>query len=190
MANCRSMGFDFGLTDDSTTFKKKHRWLFTIEGISADERAYASCLPPSKAARPNLSFREIEVQHLNETVFLPGKPEWKSIVLTLYDIHRSFQTNPVFNWLLKMYNPEGGNFYSSGKFKHEKAYLKLLGGCGELLEEWVFESVWPQDIQFGDLDMDSSDVVTCDLTLRYDRAYLRYGANNTSIYDSSNSNIA
>lgn len=171
MANCRSMGFDFGLMSDSTTFKKKHRWLFTIEGVSADEKS-TSCLPPSKGARPNLNFREIEVQHLNETIYLPGKPEWKTITLTLYDINRNFSGNPVFNWLLKMYDPDQGNFSSFNSFKKKEAYLELYGGCGELLEKWIFESVWPQDIQFGDLDMDSSDVLTCDLTLRYDRAYL------------------
>lgn len=186
------MGFDFGLSDENTIFKKKHRWLFKIDDVSADQRSI-SCLPPTKAMRPNLTFREIEVQHLNEIIYLPGKPEWKTITLTLYDLHRNLTSNPVFDWLLKMYNPESGNFYTFNKFKKSKAYLELYGGCGELLEEWAFESIWPQDIQFGDLDMDSSDVVTCDLTLRYDRAYLRYGANNTSINDfntTNNQNIA
>jgi hypothetical protein len=55
----------------------------------------------------------------------------------------------------------------------ERATLEMYNGCGDVLETWVFENAWPQAVEFGDLDMSSSDVVTCDLTIRYDRAYIQ-----------------
>ena len=47
----------------------------------------------------------------------------------------------------------------------------MYDGCGEMLEKWIFENVWPNNIEWGELDMSDSQYVTIDLTLRYDRAY-------------------
>ena len=47
----------------------------------------------------------------------------------------------------------------------------MYDGCGEILETWTFENVWPNNIEWGELDMSDSSYVTIDLTLRYDRAY-------------------
>jgi hypothetical protein len=40
-----------------------------------------------------------------------------------------------------------------------------------MIEGWKLEGVWCQNAEFGELDMQSSEVVTCDVSLRYDRAY-------------------
>ena len=170
---CRNMGFDFGLSSPWTIFKRKYRWFFSIPGISEDP---ISALPPSKAARPSISFKEIEAQHLSETVYFPGKADWKPITITLYDIAKeNTKEHPVFEWLAKYYDPKSGStLFSCDGFKVPEATLELLDGCGGTLEKWMFINVWPQNIEFGDLDMQSSEVLTCDLTLRYDRAYIEY----------------
>lgn len=169
----RSMGFDFGLASPEACFKRKNRWIFYIDGIIADESASGiNSLPPSKAARPSLQFKEIEAQHLNETVYYPGKPEWKPITITLYDLQKN--NHPIFEWLSEIYIPDDIDlsiFPSSSGFKRE-ASLRLYDGCGGIIEKWIFENAWPQNIEFGELDMSESGVVTCDLTLRYDRAYI------------------
>lgn len=170
--NGRNMGFDFGLEDPNTCFKRKNRWLFIIDGVSADREGINS-LPPSKSARPSISFKEIEVQHLNETIYFPGKPDWKPINLTLYDIKKN-SIHPVFKWLTEIYDPKNDAWYktSCDGFKKPQATLELYDGCGTKIESWIFESIWPQAVEFGDLDMTTSDLITCDLTLRYDRAYI------------------
>lgn len=171
--NGRNMGFDFGLEDPNACFKRKNRWLFKIPDVSADGVA---SLPPAKAARPNLSFKEIEVQHINETIYFPGKPEWKPITLTLYDLKRSGAgtLHPVFEWLRELYSPRENAAYgpSCDGFKKNFALLEMYDGCGKAIETWVFETIWPQAVEFGDLDMSTSELLTCDITLRYDRAYI------------------
>lgn len=170
--NGRNMSFDFGLEDPLACFKRRHRWLFMIKDISAEG---IPSLPPTKASRPNISFKEIEVQHLNETIYFPGKPEWKPITLTLYDLKRSGagSMHPILEWLKEIYNPNDGSYAPScDGFKKSEATLELYDGCGSTLETWVFECVWPQAVEFGELDMSSSEILTCDLTLRYDRAYI------------------
>ncbi len=167
-----NMGLGFGLEKPSTVFKRKFLWLFKIPGISAEG---TRSLPPEKAARPSLSFREIEVQHVNETIFYPGKPEWKTLNLVLFDI--KCNENPVFDWLRRLYDPAQGTyrFVINGdvttNFK-QNAILEMYDPCGGCIEKWNYENCWPQTAEFQELDMGSSDVMMVDLTLRYDRAYV------------------
>lgn len=165
------MGLDFGLPSpdgSSRACKRKFRWLLKIDGISA--RGINS-LPPLKSARPNLSFKEMEIRHLNENIFIPQKPDWKPISLVLYDLKRN--NHPVFDWIKKVYDPSAGSWNTVvGDSYLKTADLELYDATGNIIEKWVYEHAWPLSVEFGELDMGNSDIVTCDLTLRYARAYI------------------
>lgn len=174
------MGMGFGLERPDTIFKRKFRWLLKIDGVSAQG---VNALPPEKSARPSMSFKENEVQHISESVFFPGKPEWKPLNLTLYDINCN--SNPVFDWLNSLYQPRTGkycyvvneNFANQNDptaytgFK-KNAELLLYDGCGDCIEKWRYENCYPQSVDWQDLDMGSSDILMVEVTLRYDRAYM------------------
>lgn len=153
---------------------RKFRWLFFIDGVCDDG---TSALPPDKGARPSLNFKEMEAQHLNETIYFPAKPDWKPITLTLFDL--KLKRNPVFGWLREQYDVCGGEDPASetaiwkrpGAFKKD-ARLEMYDGCGNVVEKWWFKNAWPNNIEWGDLDMQNSDYVTVELTLRYDRAWV------------------
>lgn len=174
----RKMAWDYGdggLNDANVCFKRKNRWLFFIDGVSAQG---TPCLPPFKGGRPSINFKEMEAQHLNETIYFPGKPEWKPINLSLYDLKKS--KNVVIDWIKKIYDPS--KFSQNWKpscdgFKIRTCKLELYDGCGNTIEGWTFENVWPQSVEFGELDMSSSEVIMIDLQLRYDRAYTINPAN-------------
>ena len=168
-----TMGFDFGLESDTVCFKRKNRWLFSIEKVMGDQSSpqdKVNALPPYKGARPSISFKELEAQHINETIYFPGKPEWKPVTISLYDIKKPL--HPVFEWLKGIYDPLGETYVPSCDGFKKEARLELFDGCGEIIETWIFENAWPQNIEFGELDMSGSELVTCDLTIRYDRAYI------------------
>ena len=169
----KTMGFDLGLSLSDTCFKRKFRWMLFIDDISG-EGTYA--LPPLRSSRPSLSFKEMEAQHLNETIFFPSKPEWKPFTLSLYDINKkSNYVNPVIKWIKSIYDASSGSWspnISSGSSFKKECRLEMLDGCGKTIETWIFDNAWPQNIEFGELDMSSSEVMTIDLTLRYDRAYI------------------
>lgn len=166
----RNMGFDFGLEQSTSVLKRKYQWLLKIPNVSAKG---VHSLPPEKSDRPNISFKEISVEHLNETIIFPGKPEYKPISLTLYDLARN--SNPVFNWIQKIYDPCRGKgkyqpFLEEG-FK-VNANLEMYDACGCIIEEWVYENAWPQSVDWGGLDMSDSAYLTMNITLKYDRAYI------------------
>lgn len=171
----------------SGCFKRKFRWRFIVPSICADG---IFSLPPSKAARPNLTFKTMEAPHLNETIFYPAKPEWKPINLQLYDIMKydgggNPLSNPIFSWIRRAYDPtpdvcgqwhpslgDINNQANMPGLKAAYALLELYDGCGGLMERWIFEHVWPEQVDWGDLNYAESEVVMCDLTLRYDRAFI------------------
>lgn len=164
------MAIQMGLNwSNSAVFKRKFRWLFFIDKI-VDGGLEA--LPPSKGSRPNLSFKEQGLEHLNETIYFPLKPEWKTFQLSLFDVKCNFW--PVWdNWLKNFYNPEDGSYLPPIDAEYKKdATLKLYDGCGYTLEQWKFEKCYPSELDFETLDMSETGIIHINLTLRYDRAYL------------------
>lgn len=169
----KNMGFDFGLSGLQACFpKRKNRWLFKIYGVCGE----INTLPPLKTARPQLDFQEQQVSHLVQKIYYPIMADWKPVQLTLYDTTASI--NKVFDWVKLLYDPNGDNEWKyivqsglEGGFKR-KATLCLFDGCGKVVEKWVYENVYPQAVNFGDLDMGDTHIVTIDLTLRYDRAWV------------------
>jgi hypothetical protein len=178
-----TMGFDLGLNGSQTCFKRKFRWMFKINDISGEG---INALPPLRSSRPSLSFKEMEAQHLNETIYFPSKPEWKPIPLSLYDLRKEDKkikkddqdptlidiNNPVITWIKSIYDASSGKWSPIESSFKRKCTLEMYDGCGNVIEKWNFENAWPQNIEFGELDMSASDVMTIDLTLRYDRAYV------------------
>jgi hypothetical protein len=151
-------------------FKRKFRWLFFVDGIVDDG---VNALPPDKASRPSLSFKEQSFEHLNETIYFPIKPEWKTFSLSIFDVKCKFW--PVWdNWLKDFYNPEDGSYLPPIDAGYKKdARLELYDGCGEIIEKWKFEKAYPSELDFENLDMSDNGILHINLTLRYDRAYLQ-----------------
>jgi hypothetical protein len=164
------MATKMGLTwFQDAVFKRKFRWLFFIDEIVDDG---VKALAPQKGSRPSISFKEVALEHLTETINFPTKPEWKTFQLTLFDAKCKFW--PVWEkWLVKFYDPENGGFTPviDASYK-KKATLEMYDGCGKVLEKWTFENAYPSEIDFDTLDMDDNGIVYINLTLRYDRAYL------------------
>lgn len=144
-------------------FKRKFRW--TIEFGNRP----MNILPPSKAARPSISFKEIEVVHLTENIYLPGRVEYQPLNVTVYDINKN-KGDSVYAWI-KSICAAGDHRALYNKYP-DTINIKMLDGSGEVLETWVYEEAWPQKIDFSDLDYSSSDLATIDITFRYSRAYL------------------
>lgn len=170
------MGMQFGL-ENGQYCKRQHHWMFTVDGIIGDDTPAAiNALPPSKASRPHLAFTEMSVKHLIEDVFIPGKPDWKPITVTVFDLTKN--ENPIWNWITSFYDSKAGTLVppnikkgiNEGFFR--QCRLAMLDSCGKPIELWTYEDAWPQTINFQTLDYGQQDVMMADITLRYARAYI------------------
>ena len=172
------MGMD-ALGGEGVVFKRKYRWTFLIKtNCSGGE------IPPffvKLASRPNLTIEETEINFLNSKMWIPGKASWETITVTFYDISGKDTEKgmtALYSWIATNYNFTGKKVpYSQSSKKGKQggggegyaatAFLDLYDGCGTAMESWELNHVWPQAVNFGELDYSSSEEVTLELTLRY-----------------------
>jgi hypothetical protein len=48
----------------------------------------------------------------------------------------------------------------------------MLDGCGNVIETWLLEDCWPSEVDFGELDMASSEIAMINLTVEFNWATL------------------
>lgn len=163
------------LGNGDVIFKRKFRWTFEIEyccGEPNGRKVPASFVKMGN--RPQIDFEEIEINYLNGKMFIPGKGTWQPLSVTYYDVAgltSGSATTELLSWIASIYDftdPDCLPMNSSLGSYAGRAKLMLYDGCGNPLESWLLNNVWPQSVNWGDLDMGSSDECTIELTLRYD----------------------
>lgn len=170
-----------------------------LVGASANA-AMSLRLNCSKAERPKIQFEEAEVKRLNGSIYLAGKPKYEPLSITFYDslkfptdglLDSSVPTasDVMEQWRELIYQPNAGDAFGSvGNYKGF-AYLHMLSPVvltptGEdaevdftaasadeaIAQSWLFQGLFPQNIQYGEVDYGSNDVQEITVTFRYDRA--------------------
>jgi hypothetical protein len=164
------------LGNGDVIFKRKFRWTFEVEYCC---NTFPRQVPASfvkMGNRPQIDFEEIEINYLNGKMFIPGKGTWQPLSITYYDVAgltSGSATSELLSWIASVYDitdPVCLKMGSSLNTYEGKAKIMLYDGCGNPLEAWLLEHVWPQSVNWGDLDMASSDECTIELTLRYSSA--------------------
>ena len=152
---------------DNLIFKRKFRWTFEINDICGGKsvpRHYVKL-----ASRPNLTVEETEINYLNAKTWIPGKAAWETMTVTYIDV-ATIEIKPLYDWLATVYDFTNPVSLYQGSRRSDyagSAELNLYDGCGQELERWNMGDVWPQAINFGELDYSSSEEVVIELTLRY-----------------------
>jgi len=165
------------LGDPSRIFKRKFRFTFEIAipcpitTFGSVTGSNGSTIPEwfvKTVARPQLDIEETELNFLNAVTWIPGKGKWQPITVTYIDVADSLH-QPLYNWLASVYD-----FTDPVRLKQtEKAgwaatgTLRMFDGCGTLIETWTLKNMWPQSVNFGDLDYANSEEATIELSLRY-----------------------
>ena len=145
--------------------KLKNRFIMTIDGVPA--------YTIKTANRPQITFEEVELNHLNVKRFIKGKGTWQTLQFTMYDPIVPSSAQAVMEWVrLSHESVTGRDGYAD--FYKKDLTINLLGPVGDIVEEWTLKGAWVQDATFGDLDFASSDPAEITVTLRYDYAILQF----------------
>ena len=145
--------------------KLKNRFVFNVDGIPA--------YVVKTANRPQITFEEVELHHMNVRRYVKGKGAWQTLQITLYDPIVPSSAQAVMEWIrLSHESVTGRDGYSD--FYKKDVDFQLVGPVGDIVEEWKLKGAFIQDATFGDLDFSSSDPVDITLTLRYDYAILQF----------------
>ena len=145
--------------------KLKNRFLMQIDGVPA----YLI----KTANRPQVTFDEVELNHMNVKRYVKGKAAWQTIDITMYDPVVPSAAQAVMEWIRLSHESVTGRDGYSDFYKKDVTF-NVLGPVGDVVEEWILKGTWNQDATFGDFDFASSDPVDISLTLRYDYAILEF----------------
>lgn len=177
-------------------------WLLPAGVIAAvDGAADALRLNCFTAARPSKNYDEATVHRINGEVHMPGKPHYEPMAVTFYDSIAQGEvpggegavpsTSAVLEaWSQLIYQPTSGDAFGSLPNLKGLARLHMLlpqditpGGNGieegqplnwadSIAQSWAIIGCFPQNINYGDLSYENSEVQTVEVSIRYDRAYL------------------
>ncbi len=169
----RNMGLGaLGLAQ--TSFKRKFRWTLTISPNCKNASYFGTGLIGPNfckvAARPNYDIEETELNFLNAKTWIAGKLTWQSITATFIDAS-ALEIQNLYLWIGQNARLDDNiTFWQGTSFQDYAATAELIlyTGCGQPMEAWLLNNVWPQAVNFGELDYTSSEEVTIELTLRYD----------------------
>jgi hypothetical protein len=125
------------------------------------------------SAKPQISNGEIALDHINVKRYVKGKSVWNTITVSLYDAIVPSGAQAVMEWVRLHHESATGRDGYSSYYKKE-IRLHQLSPLGEVIEEWILHGAYITDSNFGSLDWSSEEVVSIELTLRYDWAFLNF----------------
>lgn len=157
-----------GQTGNRIETRRKHRWRFTT--LFGDQ---AFLLLLKSASRPSFSLEEPVMHHNQEEVYFAGKQTWETIELVWYDAEQEPNVSAlVYEWLNSVVFINNADVNTPGGSVGYKvnAKLEMVTGTGDPNETWNLYGAWPKDVNWNELDYESTDIQQVTVTLRYDRA--------------------
>ena len=145
--------------------KLKNRFIMTIDGIPA--------YMIKTAARPQITFEDVELHHMNVVRYVKGKGQWQPLNVTLYDPVVPSAAQAVMEWVRLSHESVTGRDGYSDFYKKDVTF-NVLGPVGDKVEEWTLKGAYINDASFGDMDFGDATAVEIALTLRYDYAILQF----------------
>ena len=145
--------------------KVKNRFIMYVEGIPA----YLI----KAVARPQITFEEIALDHINVKRYVKGKAEWQALTVTLYDPIVPSGAQAVMEWVRLHHESVTGRDGYSDFYKKDITF-NVLGPVGDKVEEWTLKGAFITAANFSDMDYSATNVSDISLTLRYDYAILQF----------------
>ena len=145
--------------------KVKNRFIMYVEGIPA----YLI----KAVARPQITFEEIALDHINVKRDVKGKGHWQALNITLYDPIVPSGAQAVMEWVrLHKESVTGRDGYSD--FYKKDVTFNVLGPVGDKVEEWTLKGAFIKDANFGEMNWETNEPADITLSLRYDYAILQF----------------
>jgi hypothetical protein len=142
----------------------------------------------TKVNRPSFEIGESEHKFINHTFYYPGRVTWNEVSFSLVDAVMPDSTGI----LMKMLMASGYRFPTNSNVTRAISKAEAVSSVGnvmihvlgsgdqvdpsnpeaEKVETWTLKNPWIKNVSMGDLDYGSDDILSMDVTLRYDWAQL------------------
>lgn len=161
----------------------KNRWrvdFYNIGGprgaASGTTAADVLTLQAITGDRPKLTFEEIQLDRYNSRAWIAGKHTWEPVNFTFESDIGGRVAGVLLQQLEKqqaLISPGAGRVLNTPESAQQYKFamvVSMLDGDTTALEQWAYEGVWIQTIDYGDLDYAASEAVKLPVTFRYDHA--------------------
>ena len=155
--------------------KQKHRWRVTFPNIGVGADSQPLSMQAITVTRPVINFDEIQLDRYVSRAWVASKYTFEPVTITFEDDVTSTATSVLQQQIQSqqfLTGAEGPWLAASGEGSLYKfvTVIELLDGNETVIERWVLEGCWLQNIDYTDLDYAASEVVTISTTIRYDHA--------------------
>jgi hypothetical protein len=166
----------FGIPTDTGTsiVMPKLQYRFRVKMISFGTNASSNDFTQNviSVTRPSLTHDEITIDAYNSRAYIAGKHTWEPITLTLRDDINNNVNKHIASQLQKQLNhglqsaPASASQYKFG------ILVEQLDGAQPALvvESWSFNGCFIQNVNYGENNYATSDVMQITLQIRYDNA--------------------
>lgn len=178
--------------DSNLEPKRKFKFKVTFTNTSGDKVLTVEPHLVKKIDKPQFSIGEAKHMYIGHTFFFPGKIEWKEVSMTFVDAGRgtddgSDKTLNIAKFLAQygyqnpestvLINPTAASYPTTfGKNKGALAVDVIqLDSDGKIVEKWKLKNAFMKDVNWGQLDYSSEDVMEVTMKIRYDWAELFVG---------------
>jgi len=127
--------------------------------------------------RPSLTHEEVIIDSYNSKTFLAGKHTWEPITLVMRDDMNSDVVKMIGNQLRSQldHNSQGAqspDLKHAGHVYKFKMKIETLDGSSAAnpYDTWELVGCYLSNVQYGDLNYGTSDMVQVTATIRYDNA--------------------
>lgn len=161
----------------------KNKWkveFFNIGGSRGESSGSTSSdvltLQAITGDRPKLSFEEIQLDRYNSRAWIAGKHMWEPVSFTFEADISGRVANVLQEQLEKqqaLISRNAGRVMNtpvSGQMYKFSMLVSMMDGDITPLEQWAYEGVWIQNIDYGDLDYAASEALKLPVTFRFDHA--------------------
>jgi hypothetical protein len=145
--------------------KMKNRFILYMDGIPS--------YLVKKVARPTIKQDSKPLDHINVQRYVKGKTTWGSMAMELYDPIVPSGAQAIMEWVrLHHESVTGRDGYL--EFYKKDLTLNVLGPVGDKVEEWIIKGAQITEVNFGDMDWSTDEVMTFTLTVQPDYCVLNF----------------
>jgi len=163
--------------------KRSFRWYFTI-GKSDENALQTYAIKTVK--KPSFTISEVPHQFVAHTFYFPGRITWNTVDVTFIDPVIPDQASAITNMVVAAgYNvPRDESAalksFSKAKFANAgtQASITQIDAEGDPIEIWTLNNSFFTNVDYGQLDYGSEEMVINSVTIRYDYATLEVMSGN------------
>ena len=168
-------------TENSLEPKRSYRFrLGSVEGLELGDTGRSPYWwSAKKVDKPSFSVSNNKYRLINHEINVPGIVSWNPITIEIVDVGKTV-TNLLDQFKSFGYSPneldsDAGLAKTKGLDEIGNIRIEQISGAGEVLETWKLEGAFITETRFGSLDYSTDEIVTLNLTITYDYAYLQNG---------------